>query len=337
MPRPSPQAHKLAMHQKTLQAGEAHVLSTRREELRSQLAEAEAAGVAAREALSAAKELRESLAARLTDFEGNRDERLKQSKAAIASAEKEAKASAKALEKAQQAEQKLRLQLQSLVDQTGAAEEALAETRKRSAEGEAELVEIEARVTAAKAAFDEATGGLKSHKEAQRAHEARLAHQIGERREALEQEVADAEVELKQLEHRCSRAIKEKESAEAMCRDLLSKNPWMEVRALARATEREGRGGGGRSSRPPAQPRCLATARPALILPPRPPPPPRPRSRSGRALASPAASTTSSRRSMSQRSKRRWPSRARSSRRSPSASTRRCSPCSRRRRPSTLT
>jgi len=220
-------AHKLAMHQKTLQAGEAHVLSTRREELRSQLAEAEAAGVAAREALSAAKELRESLAARLTDFEGNRDERLKQSKAAIASAEKEAKASAKALEKAQQAEQKLRLQLQSLVDQTGAAEEALAETRKRSAEGEAELVEIEARVTAAKAAFDEATGGLKSHKEAQQAHEARLA-QIGERREALEQEVADAEVELKQLEHRCSRAIKEKEAAEAMCRDLLSKNPWME-------------------------------------------------------------------------------------------------------------
>ena len=222
MPRPSPQAHKLAMHQKTLQAGEAHVLSTRREELRSQLAEAEAAGVAAREALSAAKELRESLAARLTDFEGNRDERLKQSKAAIASAEKEAKASAKALEKAQQAEQKLRLQLQSLVDQTGAAEEALAETRKRSAEGEAELVEIEARVTAAKAAFDEATGGLKSHKEAQRAHEARLA-QIGERREALEREVADAEVELKQLEHRCSRAMKEKEAAEAMCRDLLSK------------------------------------------------------------------------------------------------------------------
>ncbi|EOD10000.1 hypothetical protein EMIHUDRAFT_465321 [Emiliania huxleyi CCMP1516] len=225
--RKQAEAHKLAMHQKTLQAGEAHVLSTRREELRSQLAEAEAAGVAAREALSAAKELRESLAARLTDFEGNRDERLKQSKAAIASAEKEAKASAKALEKAQQAEQKLRLQLQSLVDQTGAAEEALAETRKRSAEGEAELVEIEARVTAAKAAFDEATGGLKSHKEAQQAHEARLA-QIGERREALEQEVADAEVELKQLEHRCSRAIKEKEAAEAMCRDLLSKNPWME-------------------------------------------------------------------------------------------------------------
>ena len=259
MPRPSPQAHKLAMHQKTLQAGEAHVLSTRREELRSQLAEAEAAGVAAREALSAAKELRESLAARLTDFEGNRDERLKQSKAAIASAEKEAKASAKALEKAQQAEQKLRLQLQSLVDQTGAAEEALAETRKRSAEGEAELVEIEARVTAAKAAFDEATGGLKSHKEAQQAHEARLA-QIGERREALEQEVADAEVELKQLEHRCSRAIKEKEAAEAMCRDLLSKNPWMEVRALARSTEREGRGGG--VAAPARRPSLAASPRP---------------------------------------------------------------------------
>ena len=63
-------------------------------------------------------------------------------------AAKEEGAAAKALEKAQQAEQKLRLQLQSLVDQTGAAEEALAETRKRSAEGEAELVEIEARVKA---------------------------------------------------------------------------------------------------------------------------------------------------------------------------------------------
>jgi len=53
--------------------------------------------------LAAAAELRDSLTARLSDFEGNRDERLKQAKAAIAAVEKEAKGSAKALAAAQQA------------------------------------------------------------------------------------------------------------------------------------------------------------------------------------------------------------------------------------------
>ena len=55
--------------------------------------------------------------------QGNRDERLKQAKAAIASAEKESKGSAKALATAQQAQQKLTLQLESMEANIGALPE----------------------------------------------------------------------------------------------------------------------------------------------------------------------------------------------------------------------
>jgi len=55
------------------------------------------------------------------------------------------------------------------------------------------------------------------------------ADSIRARREALEKEKDDGQLELSKIEHRCARFQKELSAAEATCRELLKRHPWIEA------------------------------------------------------------------------------------------------------------
>ena len=101
-------------------AREAEVTKFVGELVARQLDEQLAAVAAAKQAVTDATERRDALASELRDFEGNKDERMAQAKAAIATADKEAKGAAKTLQAQRAKAQELSLQLEDMEKEVAA-------------------------------------------------------------------------------------------------------------------------------------------------------------------------------------------------------------------------
>lgn len=207
---------------------ESHQLARNLEALETQRSETSEAISTAKQALADASALKKSLTAQLSDFEGNREERLAQAKSALKSAEKELKAEEKALQAQQQAEQRLTLQGEELAAQRKALEEQLAELAQRDEAQRARLAAKEAEELAKKEEYDGAMATLTERRRAFDAFDEQVAALQAQRDEAVKRG-GDAELELKQLEHRQGRAHKELKEAEGACRELIKRHPWIEA------------------------------------------------------------------------------------------------------------
>lgn len=207
---------------------ESHQLARNLEALETQRSETSEAISTAKQALADASALKQSLTAQLSDFEGNREERLAQAKSALKSAEKELKAEEKALQAQQQAEQRLTLQGEEVAAQRKALEEQLAELAQRDQAQRARLAAKEAEELAKKEEYDGAMATLTERRRAFDAFDAQVAALQAQRDEAVKRG-GDAELELKQLEHRQGRLRKELKEAEGACRELIKRHPWIEA------------------------------------------------------------------------------------------------------------
>ena len=207
---------------------ESHQLARNLEALETQRSETSEAISTAKQALADASALKKSLTAQLSDFEGNREERLAQAKSALKKAEKELKAEEKALQAQQQAEQRLTLQGEELAAQRKALDDQLAELAQRDEAQRARLAAKEAEELAKKEEYDGAMATLTERRRAFDAFDEQVAALQAQRDEAVKRG-GDAELELKQLEHRQGRAHKELKEAEGACRELIKRHPWIEA------------------------------------------------------------------------------------------------------------
>jgi len=219
-------AHELSLHETALKASEAHKLAVELESLQKQLAETQEAADRAQTELKAAQQQRDSLAEQLQDFEGNREERLKKSKAAIGAAEKEARALAKSLQAASQAETTASLRLDELRKSVAADEESLSSMQARRPGLESKVRASAAEELARKEAYDAAAGDLRAAKEKLNGFSAEIAR-LKEQGSELEARKSEAQLELKQTQHTHARCLKEAASAQAAERELLKKHQWM--------------------------------------------------------------------------------------------------------------
>ena len=218
---------QLDLHQQLARSSQSGQLAGSLEKLQQQLAEQQGAADSAKAALAEVTELRDRLTSQLKDFEGNREERMAQAKAAIAAAEKQTKASAKALETAQQAEQKLSLEREETDREILAAREQLAELEQRN-EQQAGVIEVKAAAELKKKeAFDAAAVALQARKEALGAYDAEAANLKG-RQDEIETLKGDVALKLKQIDINTARAQKDISAAEARCAEMLRQYPWME-------------------------------------------------------------------------------------------------------------
>merc|ERR1740124_1188146 len=185
--------HQLHLHTQSQAASQSGQLANSLQSLKQQLEEQAELASSSKQASADATKQRDALAAQLSDFEGNKDERMAQAKATIATTEKEAKSALKALQAQQQADQKLTMQLEEMEKDISSAREQLEELRQRLKQQAKEIEKSSAAVDKKKAQFDAAA------------------------------------VELQPLEVRLTREQKEQASAAATCRELLKRHPWMET------------------------------------------------------------------------------------------------------------
>ena len=219
---------QLDLHNQAARSSQSGQLAAALERLQQQLSEQQLAAECAKSSLVETTKQHDALAKQLKDFEGNREERMAQSKAAIAKAESAAKAAAKAMQTAQQAEQKLSLQQQELQNELDVSAAQLEELDRRQEQQAAAVEEKAAGVHAKKEEYDAAVAALQARKDALGGYDAE-ASKLAEQREQVEKSRADAELELKQIEHRQKRAQADIDAAEGTCEDLLRRNPWMEA------------------------------------------------------------------------------------------------------------
>ena len=218
---------QLSIHEETMRNSPVGQLAASVEALQAQLAEAEASAAGGKEGLKAATELKKSLEAQVKDFEGNREQRMKEAKAAIATANKDAAKFLKAQQAATAAEAKSQQAMTDLAKELAAASEQRDELNAR-AEQQVAAIEAKAAVEQRKReAYEAAEEALKACQEALGSYDAECS-EISERRDALDKERQDDQIELKQIEHRVSRFQKELAQCEAIVRDLLKRHPWME-------------------------------------------------------------------------------------------------------------
>ena len=219
--------HSLDLQTQTMRSSELGQLAERHEALQKESAEVAAATEAAKAALAEQAKLAKSLAAQIKDFEGNRDERMKEAKAAIGAAEKEAKTADKALAKAQDAVQRLASRDVEADKEMASKEEESAELERRT---ESQLGAVEAKAAAEeekRAEYDAASAALSACQAALSTFETEAGKLVAER-EKLASEVTEGALELKKIEHRCERAAQELGAAEAACRELVRRHPWIE-------------------------------------------------------------------------------------------------------------
>jgi len=128
----------------------------------------------------------------------------------------------------QAAEQKAQLALSGVEKELATARETRAELAKRH-EQQQEAMEAKAAAELKKRAeYEAAAAKLAECVQSLSSYDTE-ADNIRARREALEKEKADGQVELNKIEHRCARFSKELGAAEATCRELLKRHPWIEA------------------------------------------------------------------------------------------------------------
>ena len=220
--------HQLHLHSQSQAASQSGQAASSLQALQQQLEEQTELVASSKQAAAGAKQQRDALAAQLRDFEGNKDERMAQAKAAIAATEKEVKGALKALQAQQQAEQKLTMQLEEMEKDIASAREQLEELGQRLEQQAREIEKSSAAVDKKKAQFDAAAAKLQQHRETLGKYDVEV-QALNEACEALDKVCADGAVELKQLEVRLARDQKEQASAAATCRELLKRHPWMET------------------------------------------------------------------------------------------------------------
>jgi structural maintenance of chromosome 2 len=219
--------HQLNLHAEAMRSSPVGQLAAALDASKQQLAEAEAAATAAKDALAEVTARKKNLEKQVKDFEGNREERMAQAKKAIAEATKEARKFEKAQQTAQAAEQKASLAVAELAKELAVANEQRAEYAKRA---EQQLAAIEAKAVAEQKKRDEyeaAAAALQECQDALGSYDVE-ATAISARREDLEKERENGQIELNKIEHRCARYEKDLAAAEAVCRELLKRHPWME-------------------------------------------------------------------------------------------------------------
>ena len=218
---------KLDLHRQMVRSSESGQLAGNLEKVTQQLNEVTAAAAAAKTTLAECTALRDRLASQLKDFEGNREERMKEAKVGIAAAEKQAKASAKALEAAQQATQKLSLEREEAVRKIAEIDEQMAEVE-RDLKKQAERVERKAAEEAKKQAeHTAAEAALQERQAALGAFDAE-ATRLKERQEEVEKAKESATLELREIDLRGARAQKDLANAEARCTALVKEHTWIE-------------------------------------------------------------------------------------------------------------
>jgi len=220
--------HELHLATKVLEASQSHQLAANLASLKQQLDEQVAAVAAAKQAVADGTKQRDALVAELRDFEGNKDERMAQAKAAIAAADKEAKAAAKTLQTQQAKEQELALQIEDMEKEVAATRKQIEGVEQRQAEQAQQLAAKAADVDQKKAEYEAVEAQVQQRKEALGAFDDEV-RELTEACEALDKLRADGVVELKDLEHRLARDQKEQQAAAASCRELLKRHPWMET------------------------------------------------------------------------------------------------------------
>ena len=220
--------HQLHLHTQSQAASQSGQAANSLQSLKQQLEEQVELASSSKQAAADAKEQRDALKEQLSDFEGNKDERMAQAKATIATTEKEAKSALKALQAQQQADQKLTMQLEEMEKDIASAREQLEEFRQRLKQQAKEIEKSSATVDKKKAQFDVAAAKLQQHRETLGKYDEEV-QSLNEACEALDKVCADGAVELKQLEVRLTRDQKEQASAAATCRELLKRHPWMET------------------------------------------------------------------------------------------------------------
>lgn len=219
--------HQLELHRQSMRSSQSGQLAEHLEKLRSQISELQGVANSAKAALAEAKNTHDDLASQVADFEGNREERMKQSMSAIAAIEKQAKASAKAMEGANQTRQKLALEQEELERQLSSAQEQREECGRRCAELGATVSAKEASEKSKRAEYDAATSALQKCKDTLGSYDVEVSN-LSARRDELDKLKEDAGVELRQIEIRCGRAQRDVAAAEAKCRDMIKQHPWIE-------------------------------------------------------------------------------------------------------------
>jgi len=220
--------HQLHLHTQSQAASQSGQAANNLQSLKQQLEEQVELASSSKQAAADAKEQRDALAAQLSDFEGNKDERMAQAKATIATLETEVKSALKALQAQQQADQKLTMQLEEMGKDIASAREQLEEFRQRFKQDAKEIEKSSAAVDKKKAQFDAAAAKLQQQRETLGKYDEEV-QSLNEACEALDKVCADGAVELKQLEVRLTRDQKEQTSAADTCRELLKRHPWMET------------------------------------------------------------------------------------------------------------
>lgn len=220
--------HELHLRTKVLEASQSHQLAASLQSLTQQLDEQLAAVAAAKQAVTDATERRDALASELRDFEGNKDERMAQAKAAIATADKEAKGAAKTLQAQRAKAQELSLQLEDMEKEVAATAAQLDALATRQADQAEALAAKAADVDRKKAEYEAVEAQVQQRKQALGAFDDEVAA-LNEACEALDTLRTDGVVELKDLEARLAREQKEQQAAAAACRELLKRHPWMET------------------------------------------------------------------------------------------------------------
>ena len=220
--------HQLHLHTQSQAASQSGQAANNLQSLKQQLEEQVELASSSKQAAADAKEQRDALAAQLSDFEGNKDERMAQAKATIATLETEVKSALKALQAQQHADQKLTMQLEEMGKDIASAREQLEEFRQRFKQDAKEIEKSSAAVDKKKAQFDAAAAKLQQQRETLGKYDEEV-QSLNEACEALDKVCADGAVELKQLEVRLTRDQKEQTSAADTCRELLKRHPWMET------------------------------------------------------------------------------------------------------------
>mmetsp|Transcript_7154 Transcript_7154/g.12012 ORF Transcript_7154/g.12012 Transcript_7154/m.12012 type:complete len:1198 (-) Transcript_7154:278-3871(-) len=219
---------ELQLHEQALANSTVGQLSGELDVLRKQMVDITEASARAKDDLHAETQRRDHLKSEVADSEGNHEARLAKLKAAVAAAEKQHKSSSKTLQTTQQVEQTLQLKLDDLDKQTEAAAEQKQELKQRQEE-QAALVDAKGSAEAqTKADLDEASETLRLRLDALGTYDNQRA-EIEAKRDELDRQRADAQVELKQIEHRCARSSKEKASIEACIASILEQHPWIEA------------------------------------------------------------------------------------------------------------
>lgn len=196
--------------------------------LRALLAEGKAEKAELTSTIEALEAKTKELAAQIKDFEGNREQRMKEAKAAAASAQKEAQAAQKAAQKDEALSQKAQVQLASADAELAAAHKKVEELTEAYAEGMAALEAAASEEATRRRAFESARDAHEECKRSLGEYDARVAA-IDAQREQLEQQLASDQTSLADIKHRAERLVKEHKEAEGRCKHLLQQAPWIQT------------------------------------------------------------------------------------------------------------